>query len=231
MTSERKNAAERTWVAGASGAAGSLLATVFGAAARVRPTAKPLHPRGEVLGGTILRAGLELGVDVPWIDEPGTDEAQVRLSRAIGLPSGWPDIFGLAIRVPTGPERHGDVLFATTGRTVVGRFALLPRRRPTTGTYSTLIPYRTASGPLLLSARPVLDRTFTLACARPASPWRTFGELTLESSPTGDLGDAHDVGPTFDPVLNQIPGLTYYPWAARLRERSYRAARQSRGEQ
>jgi hypothetical protein len=170
-------------------------------------------------------------VDVPWIDVPGTDDAQVRLSRAIGLPSGWPDIFGLAIRIPMGSDRHSDVLFATTGRTVVGRFTLVPRRQPTTGAYSTLIPYRTPSGPLLLSARPGRDRMFTLACARPAGAWRTFGELTLESTPAGDLGDAHDVGPTFDPVLNQIPGLTYYAWAARLRERSYRAARRSRAQQ
>jgi hypothetical protein len=230
MTFPAGNNSERTRIAGASGAAGSMLAIIFGAASRVRPTAKPLHPRGETLTATLRRAGLEPGVDVPWIDEPGTDEVLVRLSRAIGLPSRWPDIFGLAIRVPTGTERHGDVLFATTGQTVAGRFALLPRRRPTTGMYSTLIPYRTASGPLLLSARSVRDRTFTLACARPAGPWRTFGELTLESTPAGDLGDAHDVGPTFDPVLNQIPGLTYYAWAARLRERSYRAARQSRAQ-
>ena len=168
-------------------------------------------------------------MDVPWIDGPGTDDAQVRLSRAMGLPSGWPDIFGLAIRIPLSPDRHSDLLFATTGRTIVGRFTLLPRRRPTAGSYSTLIPYRTASGPLLLSARPGGDRTFTLECARPAGAWRTFGELTLVSVPAGDLGDTDDVGPTFDPVLNQIEGLGYYPWAARLREGSYRAARQSRG--
>ena len=229
MASEPGNASESTWIAGASGAAGSVLAAVFGAAARARPTAKPLHPRGESMSGTVLRAGLEPGVGVRWIDEPGSDDAQVRLSRAIGLPGGWPDIFGLAIRIPVGPDRHGDVLFATTGRNVVGRFALLPRRLPTTGTYSTLIPYRTAAGPLLLSARPGRDRTFTLACARPARRWRTFGELTLESVPPGDLGDAADVGPSFDPVLNQIPGLAYYPWASRLREGAYRAARQSRG--
>jgi hypothetical protein len=230
MASAPRDESERTWIASASGAAGTVLATVFGAAARVRPTAKPLHPRGETLSGTIRRAGLEPGVDVPWIDVPGTDDAQVRLSRAIGLPSGWPDIFGLAIRIPMGSDRHSDVLFATTGRTVVGRFTLVPRRRPTTGAYSTLIPYRTPSGPLLLSARPGRDRMFTLACARPAGAWRTFGELTLESTPAGDLGDAEDVGPTFDPVLNQIPGLAYYPWAAQLRERSYRAARQARGQ-
>ncbi len=227
MATAPRNDSERIWIAGATSAAGSVLTAVFRAAAEVRPTAKPLHPRGETLHGSVRRAGLEPGVGVAWIDQPGIDDAHVRLSRAVGFPGGWPDIFGLAMRISVGPDRHGDVLFATTGRTVVGRFALLPRRRPTTGTYSTLIPYRTASGPLLLSARPGGDRTFTLACARPAGAWRDFGELTLESSPTDDTDD---VGPTFDPVLNQIPGLAYYPWAARLREGAYRAARQSRGQ-
>jgi hypothetical protein len=221
---------DKSWVATASGAAGSVLSGVFAAAARVRPTRKPLHPRGEVLGGTIHRNGLEPRVGVRWIDEPGTDDVQVRLSRAIGLPSGWPDIFGLAIRVPTGPDSHGDVLFATTGRTVPGRFVLFPGRTPTARTYSTLIPYRTDSGPLLLAAQPDREGTFTLACAGPAGSWRTFGLLRLEAIPTGDLGDVDDVGPSFDPVLNQIPGLAYYPWAARIREGSYRAARRSRAE-
>jgi len=219
---------ERPLVAGASGAAGSVLSGIFAIAAKLRPTRKPLHPRGELLSGTIRRAGLAPEVGVRWIDEPGTDDVQVRLSRAIGLPSGWPDIFGLAIRVPTGPNSHGDVLFATTGRTVLGRFVLLPGRSPTAGTYSTLIPYRTAEGSLLLSAWPHGDDSFTLACARPAGSWRTFGQLSLEARPSGDLGGVQDVGPSFDPVLNQVPGLAYYPWAARIREGSYRAARQSR---
>ena len=230
MESAHSDEQDKSWAATASGAVGSVLSGVFAAAARVRPTRKPLHPRGEVLGGTIHRNGLEPRVGVRWIDEPGTDDVQARLSRAIGLPSGWPDIFGLAIRVPMGPDSHGDVLFATTGRTVPGRFVLFPGRTPTARTYSTLIPYRTASGPLLLAARPDREGRFTLACAGPAGPWRTFGLLRLTAIPTGDLGDVDDVGPSFDPVLNQLPGLAYYPWAARIREGSYRAARKSRAE-
>jgi len=230
MESAHSDKQDKSWVATVSGAAGSVLSGVFAAAARVRPTRKPLHPRGEVLDGTIHRNGLEPGVGVRWIDEPGKDDVQVRLSRAMGLPSGWPDIFGLAIRVPTGPNSHGDVLLATTGRTVPGRFVLFPGRTPTARTYSTLIPYRTASGPLLLAAQPDREGTYALACVLPAGPWRTFGLLRLAANPTGDLGDVNDVGPSFDPVLNQIPGLAYYPWAARIREGSYRAARKSRAE-
>jgi hypothetical protein len=129
--------------------------------------------------------------------------------------------------VPTAVGR-GDLLFATTGRGTLGRFLLLPGRTTTSWTYTTLIPYRTASGPLLLAANPDGPGAFTLACARPTAPWRTFGRLVLEPSRSAGAADANDIEPDFDPVLNQIPRLSYYPWAARLREGSYRAARRSR---
>jgi hypothetical protein len=219
---------EGRWVATASGAAGAVLKGVFGAAARLRPTAKPLHPRGQLVSGTIHRTGRQPESGVAWIDQPGTDEVQVRLSRAIGLPTGWPDIFGLAVRIPTGQDGYGDVLLASTGRKALSRFVLLPGREPTETTYSCLIPYRSAKGPLLLAAHATGDRTLDLAYAGLLGGWRSFGQLVLASGPAGDLGDADDVGPSFDPVLNQIPGLDYYPWAARLREGAYRAARGSR---
>lgn len=216
-------------VAGASRIAGGVLEGVFTAAARLRPAAKPLHPQGETLAATIARAGLTPAVGVPWIDEPGVDEGVVRVSRAVGLPSGWPDIFGLAMRVPT-VSGHGDVLFATTGRGAVGRFLLLPGRSTSSWTYTTLLPYRTASGPLLLAAESDGPDAFTLACARITGPWTDFGHIELDAASGSGADDAQGTGPAFDPVLNQIPGLSYYPWAARLREGSYRAARYSRGK-
>ena len=134
-------------VAGASRTVGSLLEGVFASVARLRPTAKPLHPQGETFSATITRSGLRPAVGVPWIDEPGIDNGQARISRAIGLPRGWPDIFGLAMRVPTA-SGDGDLLFATTGRGSVGRYMLLPARSATSWMYPTLIPYRTAIGRL-----------------------------------------------------------------------------------
>jgi hypothetical protein len=213
-------------MAGASRVAGGLLEGVFALVARIRPADKPLHPRGETHTATVTRSGIRPDVGVPWIDERGVDDAQVRLSRAVGLPPGWPDIFGLALRVPT-DAGHGDVLFATTGRGTIGRYLLLPGRTTTSWTYTTLIPYRTASGPLLLAAEPEGPSAFTLACARPTQPWRQFGRIVLEPLASGsDI--VPDSQPEFDPVVNQIPGLSYYPWATRLREGSYRAARRSR---
>ena len=229
MTPRHFRSADNSVVAGASRAAGGLLEGVFASVARVRPAAKPLHPRGETLAATITRSGLRPAVGVPWIDEPGVDDAQVRLSRAVGFPRGWPDIFGLALRVPTTAGR-GDVLFATTGRGAIGRFVLLRGRTTRSWMYTTLIPYRTASGPLLLAADPDGPSAFTVACAPPTGAWRLFGRIVLEPSPASGADDANDSGPDFDPVLNQLPGLAYYPWAARLREGSYRAARRSRKE-
>lgn len=228
MKPPRLSSDDSSVAAGASRVAGGLLGGVFAAVARLRPSAKPLHPRGETLTATVSRYGLKPGVGVPWIDEAGADDAQVRLSRAVGLPRRWPDIFGLALRVPT-TEGVGDLLFATTGRGTVGRFVLLPGRSTMSWMYTTLIPYRTASGPLLLAADPDGPGAFTLACARPTGAWRLFGRIVLKPSTAFGTDDADDIGPTFDPVLNQLPGLPYYPWAARLRESSYRTARRSRG--
>ena len=227
MTPRRFSSDDSSVVAGASRIAGGVLEGVFASVARLRPAAKPLHPRGETLTATVTRSGLRPAVGVPWIDESGVDDAQVRLSRAVGLPRGWPDIFGLALRVPDA-EGFGDVLFATTGRGLIGRFVLLPGRSTTSWMYTTLIPYRTASGPLILAADPDGPNAFMLACARPTGAWRLFGRLVLEPSPAFGADDTDHIGPAFDPVLNQLPGLSYYPWAGRLREGSYRAARRSR---
>jgi hypothetical protein len=228
MTPRPPSKADNSVVAGVSRVAGGLLEGVFASIARVRPTAKPLHPRGETLAATVTRFGLSPNVGVPWIDESGVDHARVRLSRAVGFPRGWPDIFGLALRVPTGSGR-GDLLFATTGRGTVGRFVLLPGRTPMSWTYTTLIPYRTTSGPLLLAADPDGPGAYTLACAHPRAAWRQFGRIELEPSHSASAEAVRGSEPDFDPVLNQVPGLTYYPWAASLREGSYRAARRSRG--
>jgi hypothetical protein len=83
---------------------------------------------------------------------------------------------------------------------------------------------------LLLAAEPDGSDAFTLACARIAGPWTDFGHITLDAASGSGIDTAESTGPAFDPVLNQIPGLSYYPWAARLREGSYRAARRSRGK-
>ncbi len=208
---------------GAAALAGKVLAGAFGVGAHLRPARKPLHPRGELHTAVIERSGLREPIGVPWIDEPGTSTGLVRMSRAIGIPTSLPDIHGLALRLPLDGRSHADILFATTGLGRLSRFVLIPAQRPGQRAYSTLLPYRTASGTVVLAAVPVGadGLVFDLACASLGGPWESFARMTLTVTTSGD-------SPSYDPVLNQLPGLEYYQWAASLREGSYRAARRSR---
>jgi hypothetical protein len=132
-------------------AGGQVLRAATAAMAAVRPASKPLHPRGDVVRGALTRSGLTPATGVPWLDEPGRDRVQVRLSRAVGLPRSLPDIHGLAMRVPT-PMGFGDVLLASTGTGRATRFMLTATRDPGGRPMTTLLPYRTPAGAVLLGA-------------------------------------------------------------------------------
>jgi hypothetical protein len=209
-------------------AAGAVLGGAFGAVALMR-RGKPLHPKGVVLDAVLRRTGAGGRWESAWLDEPGADRGLTRLSRAVGLPAGVPDVLGLALTfgAPGGP-RH-DLLLASTGLGRVGRFVLVPRRDPAGARYTSLFPYRSARGPVVLAAVPVpLRRTgpagslvFRLLAARPRGRWREFGRLEL----TVRTGDEPDLPVRFDPILNPLPGLGWYPALARLREPAYAAAR------
>ena len=68
-------------------------------------------------------------------------------------------------------------------------------------------------------------RLYELAYARPTGPWLPFG--TLEVMQTTFRG--HDLDLSFDPVLNVVPGLETYDWAAQLRRFSLRRLAPSAG--
>lgn len=203
----------------ASNGGGLLLAATASVMALVRRPAKPLHPRGDVCRGTLHRDG---GGDsgVPFLDTAGRDEVVVRRSRAAGLPRWLPDVHGLAIRVPVG-DGHGDLLLATTGLGRVGRFVLTFARAPDSRPLTTLLPYRSPTGPLLLAAEALGPYRYRLSWAHGTGPWLVFGHLVVEAG----HGDGEI---TFDPVVNHLPGLAPYGWAALLREPAYRAARRGR---
>jgi hypothetical protein len=187
---------------------------------------KALHPRGGVRPGLVHRRGCSTRTGVAWIDEPGTDRVLVRLSRATGFPDVLPDIGGLALRVPITADRPGDLLLATAGVGPVGRFLVRPTRRRG-HLYSSVMPYRSPVGPLLLAAFPLgADGTqFELAWSGRRGGWSPFAVLEVPSG----WDDAPDTSLTFDPVLNPLPGLPSYPWAAQLRRFPYAASRRSRG--
>lgn len=208
----------------ASSAGGQILRAATGIIA-ARPAAKPLHPRGSVVRGTLHRFGAEDRTGAAWLDQAGDDQVLVRQSRAVGLPSPVPDIFGLAVRVPTEGGRHGDLLFASTGLGRLTRFTLTPARSPYVRPLTTLLPYRAPAGPVLLAAVFPDETTIALAWATRSGNWHPFAELVLHQDPV----DEADMPLSFDPVRNALPGLETYDWIRRLREPAYTTARRSRG--
>jgi hypothetical protein len=188
-----------------------------------RRATKPLHPRGVLTTGILHRFGCEERTEAAWLDHVGEDRVLVRVSRALGLPSGIPDIYGLALRAPAA-SGHGDLLFASTGRGRVTRFILMFARSPAARPMTTLLPYRTPTGAVLISAAFQGDNRVTLAWSLRTGPWHRFAELTLTEEPV-----VHgDVEISFDPIRNVLPGLENYSWVQLLREPSYATARRTR---
>lgn len=204
----------------AAGIGGRALAAGTAAVAALRTAEKPLHPRGENWRARVERHGSARTTGVGWLDVTGVDDALVRLSASVGLPPHWPDVRGLAMRV-TVDDRESDLLLASTGTGPISRL-LLPAREHLVRPYTSLMPYRTPSGPLQLAAFPRDDRLVELAHARPDGDWHSFAEVRLEEPVTA--------APTFEPLHHGIPGLDTYRWAELLRGPAYRTARRSRDE-
>ena len=205
-------------------AGGAVLAATARTLGVLRPSAKPLHPRGDVVRGRLFRRGAIPATGVAWLDEAGQDDVLVRRSRAIGLPGAAPDIHGLAVRVPVAGGGHGDLLFATTGWGRITRFVLTASREPFGRPMTTLLPYDTVAGPVLLGARATGEETVELAVASYDGDWAVFADLRLSVLP----GEDEEI--SFDPVQNRIPGLEQYAVVERMREPAYRSARAGRSE-
>lgn len=219
---------------------GGLLAVAFGGMAKLRRR-RPLHPDGVTYAATVrIREGGRSGV--PWLDEIGTTRVTLRVSRAVGLPPRWADIYGIAMRIPL-PDRHppaqpwADLLFASTGDTAYGRFVLQLRSGAARGPLTTLLPVRAPAGPLLLRLLPAvsgpspvsdrsdlsLPRSLTLSYAVGSGPWTNVADVTVGQRDTGRTDEQRH-----DPITAQLPGTEPYDVVRRLREPAYRAARHIR---
>ena len=208
----------------AAAVGGQALRAATSTLAAARPAGKPLHPRGSVVPGVLERFGA-VSTGAAWLDEPGEHQVLVRQSRAVGLPPVAPDIFGLAVRVMLEHDTYGDLLFASTGLGRISRFTLTASRSPYRRPLTTLLPYRTPVGPVVLAAVHTDAHTVDLSCAVMTGEWQSFGRLRLG---TDGPATATDAPISFDPLLNTLPGLENYGWVRRLREPSYLTARRSR---
>lgn len=176
--------------------------------------ARPLHPRGVTRAGTwTVEATAPTPTGAPCLDRPGAVRCVVRHSRAVGLPSRWPDIEGMAVRLEG--EDGGDLLVAGTGDGRLARHLLVPRWAD--GTCSTLVPLRTPSGPVLVRLRPAGADRWEVAWSRPGGDWHPVGTLALEEDSVA--------APHFDPAQHPPRGLEHYPAVARLRRPAYARAR------
>ncbi|MFM9274644.1 SRPBCC family protein [Pseudarthrobacter sp. NKDBFgelt] len=209
-------------------AAGRAFAAMFRVLKLARPD-RPIHPQGIGLAGHLTRAGSSGATSgLEWLDTPGIDSVRARFSRSVGLPQQLPDILGLALRVTPSSGVITDVLFASTGWRLPGRFLLQPKLDVASATFTTLMPYRGGKGPVLLGLRtselpagPLTSGEWVLLLywAKPTGPWRECGELRLRAEP-----EPADTPLRFNPLENQPPGAQTYAWTRRLREHSYRAA-------
>jgi hypothetical protein len=214
---------------------GSLLAGGFTLLQRLRHP-RPIHPHGVALNGTVRFLTGSASTGLSFFDQPAAAELVVtaRTSRSLGVPAPLPDVIGLAVRFPT-PAGPADLLLASTGFGVPSRFWLAWQRSPSLARFTTLFPYRTADGPVLVAARTIepenlptetselaraLEQTtwrLHLYSATPTGRWHPFAVLELGRS----AGSPIDTPDRYNPVRNPLPGSEGYRWARRVREPSY----------
>ncbi len=199
-------------------AVAGLAAGAFGAGcSALRGGRKAFHPEG-----CPFRARLEIDGREPrgeGLLPRGVHPAVLRLSRGAGLPGGWPDVLGLALKVYVdgvdGVEEF-DLLFNSSGYGAVGKYLILPARRFFERPYSTILRYDTGDDHVLVGLVPPagpgpsladLRRTwnldgavFDVVVARRSEDWRPAGRLVVVDA----FPEAEEEGMVFDPW--SVPG-------------------------
>jgi hypothetical protein len=198
------------------------------------------HPWGVLATGRIERiAPPAQGLPIR------SSDVLARVSKAIGVPGGLPDLIGLAWRMPpsTTAATPWDVLMVSAGSGRLTRFALRPTLSWTGATLSTLMPLRREDGWWWVTAKMKTDIgaglsldsvreaisangvVFDIAQAHGTGPFEPLAELTLTAViPTDQNQDV-----SFDPTHNTTDGVELGPvWLTNLRERAYLRSRRGR---
>lgn len=172
VTGAAAGSGHRAVVADLLAAPRTAVATTLGLGTALRGQ-RLFHPRGQAYDARLeVTGGADRGARL--LDEAGSHSGLVRLSRGVGLPAGLPDVEGLALRLP-GLGVDGaplDLLVNSAWRFTFAPAVLSP-------TWSSVLPYHTGSGRLvLLGARPTPDG-FTLLLAAPLGRWQPWGQLSV----------------------------------------------------
>jgi hypothetical protein len=209
----------------------------LGSAVRGR---RVFHPAGVMASGSLDRVAPP-GEGLPI----ESSDVVVRVSKAIGLPGGLPDIIGLALRIP--PQAFAatpwDILLASTGSGRLTRFAL----RPTTSwrtSMTTLMPVKYDGQYWWVRAHMTseigenglsLDRIsqllsdggieYELDQARGTDEFAPLANVRITEAWSGGLSS----GVAFDPTIHSAPGVTLAPeWLTHIRQRAYERSRRGR---
>jgi hypothetical protein len=253
MVATTEDAPARTTGEAVRLALGLPAALVFGALALVR-RARALHPVGVAFHAALDLDGPAAG-RAPELGAPGTTRpGVVRFSRGGGLPEGWPDVHGIALRLaPADGDGDGsgggdqDLLWSSAGRSRAGR-RLLRAARSFDGLWATSLTSFATGGRRVVWAAEVLPA--------PAAPGREAPPRTVEAlragtapAPAVHVLVATSSGP-WERVGTIVPGapltpaeedaLAFSPWNAgrgvvpvgalnQLRDAAYRASRRARG--
>jgi len=211
-----------------------LVDTTFARLAALR-SARVFHPVGVTFSGTLevsdraSRTADALGA--------GAWSVVVRASKGIGTPNGWPDFYGIAVRLAddSGPV---DLLFVTVSRMVP--YVLAPARGWGSHPYSTLLPYRAANEHRILlrlepqdpdRARGGIGASLERAVSEGAVPFALCESAGLDWKPVGRLtiASVSNQQIAFDPVVNEHPRLRHSVALRALRSWAYIGSRRGRG--
>lgn len=168
---------------------GAPTGALFAALSAVRRR-RVFHPYGDAFEAVVsIGAGARRVADIPLLRRAATHDAVVRLSRGAGLPLPWPDIHGLALKLPgVDGEADQDLLLVTSGAAPLARHLLLPTAGFEGRWLSSVLPFRMGDRHVVVGAgllgeagdEPVTSgATFELAVSSLVGPWESFGHVTL----------------------------------------------------
>lgn len=159
----------------------------------------PWLPLDRTLQGRVFRHGLEpdagISTGISWLDEPGTDDALVRLSGSAPRPGVPPQVTAITLRVRCPEGKVADLCWETRPRGQWGP------REPEPTRLVTRAPYLLPGGPLLLGARLCGAETVELSARGADGEWRVFADLRV--SPVAPHGEPFDP----DVARNLLPGF------------------------